>query len=70
MITVVVRGPLTAATRTIEDSIALHHQNPNPFVRTAKANDIVQKVIRANRRLGPNKENTARHTFAIRGPGQ
>ena len=48
---------LTAA---IEEYIAVHNQNPKPFVWTAKANDILQKVIRANRRLG-SKKNEALH---------
>lgn len=30
--------------------IAAHNKKPEPFVWTAKANDILQKVIRANRR--------------------
>jgi transposase len=48
---------LTAA---IEEYIAVHNQNPKPFVWTAKANDILQKVIRANRRIG-SKKNEALH---------
>ena len=44
----------------IEEYIALHNQNPKPFVWTAKANDILQKVIRANRQLG-SKKNEALH---------
>jgi transposase len=48
---------LTAA---IEEYITVHNQNPKPFVWTAKANDILQKVIRANRRLG-SKKNEALH---------
>jgi hypothetical protein len=44
----------------IEQYIALHNQNPKPFVWTAKANDILQKVIRANRPLGL-KKNEALH---------
>jgi len=47
-------------TRAIEDYIALHNENPKPFVWTAKANDILQKVIRANRRLS-SKQNEALH---------
>jgi hypothetical protein len=45
---------------TIEDDIAFHNQNPKPFVWTAKANDILKRVIRAYHRLGPDK-NKARH---------
>ena len=39
----------------IEQYIATHNQNPKPFVWTAKANDMLQKVIRANRQLGSKK---------------
>ena len=48
---------LIAAT---EEYIAVHNQNPKPFVWIAKANDILQKVIRANRKLG-SKKNEALH---------
>ena len=44
----------------IEEYIAVHNKNPKPFVWTAKANDILQKVIRANRKLG-SKKNEALH---------
>jgi transposase len=44
----------------IEEYITVHNQNPKPFVWTAKANDILQKVIRANRRIG-SKKNEALH---------
>lgn len=44
----------------IEEYIAVHNQNPKPFVWTAKANDILQKVIRANRKIG-SKKNEALH---------
>jgi hypothetical protein len=44
----------------IEQYIAIHNQNPKPFVWTARANDILQKVIRANRQLG-SKKNEALH---------
>ena len=44
----------------IEAYIAVHNQNPKPFVWTAKANDILQKVIRANRQLS-SKKNEALH---------
>lgn len=44
----------------IDEYIAIHNQNPKPFVWTAKANDILQKVIRANRKLG-SKKNEALH---------
>jgi len=48
---------LTAA---IKDYIAVHNRNPKPFVWTAKANDILAKVIRANRNLS-SKQNEALH---------
>ena len=44
----------------IDEYIAVHNQNPKPFIWTAKANDILQKVIRANRKLG-SKKNEALH---------
>ena len=48
---------LTAA---IKDYVVVHNQNPKPFIWTAKAADILQKVIRANRRLS-SKQNEALH---------
>lgn len=48
---------LTAA---IKEYITIHNKDPKPFVWTAKANDILQKVIRANRRLS-SKQNEALH---------
>lgn len=44
----------------IQEYITVHNKNPKPFVWTAKAKDILQKVIRANRRLG-SKKNEALH---------
>lgn len=44
----------------IEQYITVHNQNPKPFVWTAKANDILQKVIRANKNIG-SKKNEALH---------
>ena len=44
----------------IKEYIAMHNENPKPFVWTAKANDILQKVIRANSRLS-SKKNEALH---------
>lgn len=44
----------------IKEYIAVHNKDPKPFVWTAKANDILQKVIRANRRLS-SKKNEALH---------
>ncbi|MGH8504321.1 MAG: IS630 family transposase, partial [Gammaproteobacteria bacterium] len=40
--------------------VAVHNKNPKPFIWTAKAKDILQKVIRANRRLS-SKQNEALH---------
>jgi transposase len=48
---------LTAA---IKHYVAVHNKNPKPFIWTAKAADILQKVIRANRRLS-SKQNEALH---------
>ena len=44
----------------IEEYIEQHNENPKPFIWTAKANDILQKVVRANRRLS-SKQNDALH---------
>ena len=44
----------------INEYITLHNNNPKPFVWTAKANDILAKVIRANRKLS-SKQNEALH---------
>jgi hypothetical protein len=44
----------------IEAYIEHHNENPKPFVWTARANDILQKVIRANRR-SITKQNGALH---------
>ena len=34
----------------IGDYIDAHHQNPKPFTWTARANDILEKVARVNKR--------------------
>jgi transposase len=44
----------------IKGYIAVHNNDPKPFVWTAKAQDILQKVIRANRSLS-SKKNEALH---------
>ena len=44
----------------INEYVAVHNQNPKPFIWTAKATDILEKVIRANTRLS-SKQNEARH---------
>jgi hypothetical protein len=44
----------------IKEYIAVHNRDPKPFVWTAKAHDILQKVIRANRGLSA-KKNEALH---------
>ena len=44
----------------IKEYIALHNKNPKPFVWTSNANDILAKVIRANRQLS-SKQNEALH---------
>ncbi len=38
-------------TQAIETYIAAYNENPKPFVWTAKANDILQKVIRGRAAL-------------------
>ena len=40
--------------------ISVHNQNPKPFIWTAKAKDILQKVIRANSRVS-SKQNATLH---------
>ena len=42
----------------IEEYIAVHNRKPKPFIWTAKANDILQKVVRANCRLNSKKNAT------------
>ncbi|MGH8278591.1 MAG: IS630 family transposase [Gammaproteobacteria bacterium] len=44
----------------IKEYVAVHNRNPKPFIWTAKATDILQKVIRANHRLS-SKQNEALH---------
>lgn len=46
--------------QTIDNYIAEHNKNPKPFIWTAKASDILEKVVRANRRLS-SKQNDALH---------
>jgi transposase len=46
--------------KAIKEYIAVHNKNPKPFVWTASANDILAKVIRANRNLS-SKQNEALH---------
>ena len=46
----------------IKEFIAVHNKDPKPFVWTAKADDILQKVIRANRRLS-SRRNEALHRY-------
>ena len=47
-------------TIAIKEYIAVHNKNPKPFVWTKSARDILQKVIRANRRLS-SKQNATLH---------
>ena len=57
------RGVFTSVPQLIEviDAYVLHHnQQPKPFIWTAAANDILEKVKRANRRLSF-KQNGALH---------
>lgn len=57
------RGVFTSVpelTSAIEQYIAQHNANPKPFIWTATARDILQKVIRANSRLS-SKQNAALH---------
>ncbi len=45
---------------TIESYVASHNANPKAFIWTAKAKDILEKVIRANKRLS-SKQDAALH---------
>jgi hypothetical protein len=42
---------MTSAHYTIGDYIDRHNENPKPFIWTAKASDILEKVKRARRSL-------------------
>ncbi|MFW7342317.1 IS630 family transposase [Pollutimonas sp. H1-120] len=57
------RGVFTSVpelTAAIQEYVAHHNENPKPFIWTAKANGILQKVVRANSRLS-SKQNDALH---------
>lgn len=57
------RGVFTSVPELIEaitEYIEKHNQEPKPFIWTAKASDILEKVVRANRRLS-SKQNAALH---------
>jgi len=51
---------VTELVNAIEHYVSVHNKDPKAFVWTAKANDILQKVIRANSRLS-SKQNEALH---------
>ena len=51
---------VTELVSAIEHYVSVHNKDPKAFVWTAKANDILQKVIRANSRLS-SKQNEALH---------
>ncbi|KDP85929.1 hypothetical protein CF70_011030 [Cupriavidus sp. SK-3] len=51
------RGVFTSVPELVDainKYIAHHNTNPKPFIWTKSARDIMQKVIRANRRLSQN----------------
>jgi transposase len=57
------RGVFTSVSElitAIDDYIAHHNADPKPFIWTASAHDILQKVIRANKRLSA-KQNATLH---------
>jgi transposase len=57
------RGVFTSVPNLVEkinEYVALHNENPKPFIWTAKAQDILEKVMRANQRLSA-KQNGALH---------
>ena len=43
---------------TIDGYINKHNKNPKPFIWTAKANDILEKVVRANQHLSSKQNKT------------
>ena len=47
-------------TQAIDDYIVHHDKNPKPFIWTAQAKDILEKVSRANRRLSSKQNATLR----------
>ena len=47
-------------TKAIQDYVIHHNKNPKPFIWTAQAKDILEKVIRANSRLS-SKQNATLH---------
>ena len=47
-------------TQAIDEYIVHHNKNPKPFIWTAQAKDILEKVIRANRHLS-GKQNATLH---------
>lgn len=51
---------VSALTKAIKDYIDHHNNDPKPFIWTAKANDILEKVVRANGHLS-SKQNDALH---------
>jgi len=57
-------------TTAIKEYVGLHNKNPKPFVWTAKANDILAKVIRANSRLSSTKRSTTLVTDDLSGTQQ
>ena len=57
------RGVFTSVAElvaAIDGYVAHHNTNPKPFIWTASARDILQKVIRANSRLS-SKQNATLH---------
>ena len=63
------RGVFTSVpqlTTAIEQYVAHHNANPKPFIWTATARDILQKVIRANSRLSGKQNATLQFAHAQR----
>ena len=55
------RGVFTSVSeliKAIDDYITQHNTHPKPFIWTKSARDILQKVIRANRRLSSKQNAT------------
>jgi len=47
-----------ALVAAIKEYVAVHNQNPKPFIWTKSAQDILQKVMRENTQLSAKKNQT------------
>ena len=49
----------------IDQYVTHHNTSPKPFIWTKSARDILQKVIRANRKLSAKQNEALRYFFAL-----